>query len=295
MKTLSIFLILIIIITLNAVTAQAGKSTLSVEGTPRPGSVLYLTVKGVSSNAKVTGQWEKLDFNFFKSGEYFRAVIPVSRHISTGNHNLKVNITAQSDNNSFLRAIKVSRHYFGKQYLTLPKSQSSKYDDPSLDKEYDLIFKALSNVSYDILPNLPFNWPVDAPITTPYGITRFINNEQSGWHKAIDLGAGTGEPILSPQKGKIILARNGFIIHGNTVIIDHGYGLISLYLHLNKINVKEGSMVNAGTKIGTVGSSGVASGPHLHWGAYIYGVPVDPQVLMASPKSWQGQAISSTK
>ena len=295
MKIFSIFLILIIIITLNTVTAQAGKPTLSVEGTARPGSVLFLTIKGLSLDAKVTGKWEKFNLNFFKNGENWRTIIPISRHISIGNHNLTINITDQNNNNSFSRAIKISRHHFGSQYLSLPKSQSDKYDDPALDKEYDLMYKTLSTVSYDFSPNVPFKLPVDAPVTTPYGLTRFINNEQAGWHKALDLGAGSGEPIIAPQKGKVILARNGLIIHGNTIVIDHGYGLLSLYLHLNKINVKEGAIVSLGTKIGTVGSSGVASGPHLHWGTYIYGVPVDPQVLISIPKTWQDQAISSTK
>ncbi|MDR9402283.1 MAG: M23 family metallopeptidase, partial [Halothece sp. Uz-M2-17] len=91
--------------------------------------------------------------------------------------------------------------------------------------------------------------------------------------------AGTGSPVVAPASGTVALVgkeSEGFRVHGNTVGIDHGQGVLSIFLHLNDINVQEGDRVTAGQKIGTVGSTGASTGPHLHWGLYVNGQAIDP-------------------
>lgn len=95
--------------------------------------------------------------------------------------------------------------------------------------------------------------------------------------------------MVAPAPGKVALIdfeKNGFKVHGNTVGIDHGQGVISVFLHLNSIpsNLKEGDFVQAGQAIGTVGSSGASTGPHLHWGLYVNGVAIDPEL-------WRNQTV----
>ncbi|NEO60047.1 MAG: M23 family metallopeptidase, partial [Moorea sp. SIO4G2] len=95
-----------------------------------------------------------------------------------------------------------------------------------------------------------------------------------------------GSPVVAPAAGQIALVgreSEGFRVHGNTVGINHGQGVLSIMLHLSEIKVKEGDFVQAGQVIGTIGSTGASTGPHLHWGLYVHGQSVDPV-----PWRWQG-------
>ncbi|HEY9837552.1 MAG TPA: M23 family metallopeptidase, partial [Vampirovibrionales bacterium] len=99
------------------------------------------------------------------------------------------------------------------------------------------------------------------------------------YHRGVDYAGPQGSPVVAPAAGRIALVgreSEGFEIHGNVVGIDHGQGLTSLYLHLSRIDVKEGDMVQAGQVIGAVGSTGASTGPHLHWGLYVHGQSIDP-------------------
>jgi len=112
-------------------------------------------------------------------------------------------------------------------------------------------------------------------ITTPYGAKRYINGVYRGFHKGVDLAAPRGTPVLATLSGRVIFA--GYLpLTGNTVIIDHGWGLISLYAHLSEVSVKKGVLVRRGEVIGKVGSSGRSTGPHLHFGVYLNDTTFDP-------------------
>jgi len=122
----------------------------------------------------------------------------------------------------------------------------------------------------------PFNMPTKGCIISVYGLNRYHNGVPTGdFHKGLDIKAPQGQRINTITAGKVLIARQ-FRLHGGTVAVDHGQGVVSIYLHMSKINVKEGQMVKANQKIGEVGSTGFATGPHLHWGLYINGIPVNP-------------------
>ncbi len=122
----------------------------------------------------------------------------------------------------------------------------------------------------------PYENPTEGCINSPFGLKRYYNGEFSGnYHKGIDIKADAGTPVKAITDGKVTVAEN-FRLHGTTVIIDHGQGIVSLYIHLSKLDVKPGEYVEAGQKIGEVGSTGFATGPHLHWGLYVHGVTVNP-------------------
>jgi len=127
----------------------------------------------------------------------------------------------------------------------------------------------------------PFLRPTNGRISTTYGIRRYYNGvfAQDYYHRGVDYAASTGTPVVAPAAGYIRLVdreANGFRIHGNTVGIDHGQGVLSIMIHLNSITVREGEFVQAGQRIGTVGNTGASTGPHLHWGLYVNGVAIDP-------------------
>lgn len=128
-----------------------------------------------------------------------------------------------------------------------------------------------------------FILPLKGRISGRYGEKRLYKKNTGGsfltWkgvHGGLDITTGKhGSPIITSNSGNIILARH-FLGEGNTVVIDHGQGVITTYFHLQKIFVKEGSFVKKGETIGTTGSTGLANGPHLHFGVYIHGIPIDP-------------------
>ncbi|PMB24345.1 M23 family metallopeptidase, partial [Fischerella thermalis] len=118
-------------------------------------------------------------------------------------------------------------------------------------------------------------------ISTIYGVRRYYNGKfaKDYYHRGVDYAGPTGSPVVAPAAGKVALVgrvSEGFRVHGNVVGIDHGQGVTSIFMHLSRINVKEGDMVKPGQLIGAVGSTGASTGPHLHWGLYVNGQSVDP-------------------
>jgi hypothetical protein len=110
-----------------------------------------------------------------------------------------------------------------------------------------------------------FIWPVKGRISGQFGRQRFYNGEPGAFHSGIDIAPGNGVPFVTPADGVVVLARTGFSLEGGLIIIDHGSGLNSAFLHASRIVVREGERVVQGQHIGNVGATGRATGPHLHW------------------------------
>ncbi len=125
-----------------------------------------------------------------------------------------------------------------------------------------------------------FMIPVKGRISGVYGSQRILNSKPRSPHKGIDIAASIGTTILAPSSGIIKLSEEDMFFTGKTVILDHGLGLISILAHLDKISVKVGEKVSKGDRVGTVGMTGRATGPHLHWGVYLNDISVDPMALL---------------
>jgi murein DD-endopeptidase MepM/ murein hydrolase activator NlpD len=121
--------------------------------------------------------------------------------------------------------------------------------------------------------------PVEGEISTGFGLTRIINGQQRSQHTGVDLRAEEGTSVLASNHGVVVLVDELFF-SGKTVILDHGWGLYSMYFHLSEALVNEGNLVRAGAILGRVGSTGRSTGPHLHWGIRINGARVDPLSLL---------------
>jgi len=125
----------------------------------------------------------------------------------------------------------------------------------------------------------PFLRPVPGERTSTFGMRRIYNGQPRAPHPGLDLRAAEGTPVLASGPGRTALARNLYY-SGNTVILDHGGGLFTIYAHLSEIRVEEGASVRAGDVLGLSGSTGRVTGPHLHWGAKIGDRPFDPTALL---------------
>tara|TARA_S200000501_G_C20827678_1_gene745713 strand:- start:1066 stop:1866 length:801 start_codon:yes stop_codon:yes gene_type:complete len=125
-----------------------------------------------------------------------------------------------------------------------------------------------------------FQWPVKGRISGVFGSQRILNGKPRRPHNGIDIAAPRGTPIHAPAPGRIALTHENMFFSGKTVMIDHGHGLISIYIHLSEIIVRKDDRINAGDTIGRVGMTGRATGPHLHWGLTWFQTHLDPQLLV---------------
>lgn len=125
-----------------------------------------------------------------------------------------------------------------------------------------------------------FVWPVEGKISGIYGSQRVLNGTPKRPHYGVDIAAPEGTVMVSPADGIIRLAQKDNYFSGNTVVIDHGYGLNSTYLHLSRMDVKPGQQVSKGQKIGEVGMTGRATGPHLCWRVHWFNTPLDPMLVV---------------
>lgn len=128
-------------------------------------------------------------------------------------------------------------------------------------------------------PERPFVRPVPAEPTGVFGTRRVFNGKPRSPHPGLDLKAATGTPVRCSGPGLVTLAQELWF-SGNTVIVDHGGGLFTIYAHLSRIEVKEGARLDAGDLVGLSGATGRVTGPHLHWGAKIGDRPFDPRALL---------------
>lgn len=126
---------------------------------------------------------------------------------------------------------------------------------------------------------LPFKQPVQGIYSSPFGLRRFLNDQPRSPHSGLDIAADTGTPIAAPAPATVALTGD-FFFSGNIVLLDHGGGLVTMYGHLDRIDVEDGEDVDRGDIIGTVGATGRVTGPHLHWTVSIQGDRVDPVILM---------------
>ncbi len=204
----------------------------------------------------------------------FRAFVPTTPLGKSGKRQIRVSSGEQVKN----LAVLVRNRSFPIQRITLPPGKAG-LNATEHELKRVAAFKQLETPQK--FWNGAFIKPSQGTITTIYGVRRYYNGKfaKDYYHRGVDYAGAVGSPIVAPASGQIALVgrvSQGFRVHGNIVGIDHGQGVTSVFMHLSRINVKEGEFVQAGQVIGTVGSTGAVTGPHLHWGLYVHGESVDP-------------------
>ena len=126
----------------------------------------------------------------------------------------------------------------------------------------------------------PFQWPATGRISGVYGSQRILNGVPSSPHLGLDIAAATGTSVVAALPGKVSLAHGNMIMTGKTLIVDHGFGINTIYIHMSEIAVQQGQIVNAGERIGAIGSTGRSSGPHLHFQVQWYQEKLDPALVL---------------
>jgi murein DD-endopeptidase MepM/ murein hydrolase activator NlpD len=177
--------------------------------------------------------------------------------------------------------ITVTRKKYPSQRLSVPRDQAEL--DPEQMKRYEQEREHLREVLRtfsDASPrSLAMREPVAGPRSGSFGSRRIINGEPRSPHSGMDIAAASGVPVLAAGAGRVIDVGE-YLFLGRTVILDHGQGFLTLYSHLSEVNAAPGDTVTSGTIIGKVGTTGRATGPHLHFSVYLNTAAVDPAIFL---------------
>ncbi len=272
--------------TVPGMTAQLDEATHAPAGLPResavPGGVKILklpadlsTVPDSLPNVEVDGHRALV----VRDASAWYAVIGIPLAASAGQKTVVVRDAGAPGAERRL-VYRVGAKRYATQSLEVPPKQVdlSASDLARVARERDELDRALGRWSQNP-PMLQLSQPVPGVRSSSFGLRRIFNGESRNPHSGMDIAAAMGTPVLAPAAGEVIDVGN-FFFTGNTVLVDHGRGFVSMYCHLSAVNVKPGELLAAGARIGAVGMTGRATGPHLHWALSLNRAWVDPELFI---------------
>ncbi len=255
--------------------------TLPVYAFPRndlkPGGIAVINV-APSNSTKPTVTYQKKPVAVIKGSHNWLAVIGIPLSAKIGQHRITI---TQTSKKRTIKTFRVKDYPYRTQRLTIKnknKVNPNKKSSKRIEREF-FLKKKLRKTFTNNTPHFNFIRPTTGRDSGRFGARRIFNKQKRKPHSGMDIAAPQGRSVKATEAGKIIFTGNLFFT-GNVVYIDHGNGLLSLYAHLSKINVKQGQQVRRGQIIGKVGKTGRVTGPHLHWSVYLNGNAVDPSLFL---------------
>jgi Peptidase family M23 len=249
----------------------------------RPGEVTLMIVHGVGPDATVEGAVAGRPLAFFPYGDGMAAVAGVDLETRPGRHEWTMAVGARGEVPRVLRGrITIKPRQFAVQKLTLPPGLVD-LDDETI-RRVETETERLRTLYRTITPERLWRGRFTSPVAGAgpgegFGARRVINGKPRSPHSGLDYPADHGTPVVAANAGRVALIAD-FFFPGRLVVLDHGLGLYTLYFHLQRALVGEGEAVDRGQPIGEVGSTGRATGPHLHFGVHIGMARVDPTSLL---------------
>lgn len=248
------------------------------------GAPVLFQVTAPATLKSLSGTWLGHDvyFSFDRASKTWFGIAGVSLETSPSRYPLSLNgVNGRGDQLSFERKIAVAKATYPS--ITVKVSRKFTEPDPEQIKQInqDKTIKedAFKHFDPDRLWTGDFHSPVTAPVSDVFGTGRTFNGKVQSRHQGLDFAVSSGTPVNAVDKGRVILARLLYF-EGNCVVLDHGQGLLTLYMHLSEIKVKEGEEVSGGQLIGLSGGTGRATGPHLHMAVRWQGVYLNPATLL---------------
>ena len=275
-----------ILISLFLILPCSGGELVKVSWSPqelKQGEVLCVTVRPEAEVTSVKGDLDGTPIYFYeRDGGGFEGIVGVDVAVSPGRHYLRVEVKdPKGESFEQVFQLMVKEGGFEVQRLTLSEKMVT-LEGEILERylaEHRKTKQIFNTVRPKRLWQQPFIIPVVGPITSTFGLRRILNDKPRSPHSGVDIGAPTGTEVGACNDGIVVLTQELYL-EGKTIIIDHGYGLYSIYMHLSEMQVNEGQWVRAGDVIGLVGATGRVTGAHLHWGIKLLGARVDPFSLM---------------
>jgi murein DD-endopeptidase MepM/ murein hydrolase activator NlpD len=231
----------------------------------------------------VAGRMGKETIPFYlNDGGYYTALIGADVEAKPGPALIHIITTSPAGTRRETRiTLKIKTKQFKKESFSVPAEfeQLSAEVLERIKKDREQFYRVFMSSAPERLWEAPFLAPVRSDITSPFGYRRVINGTPRAPHTGVDLKAAMGTEVSASNHGRVVLLGN-FFFSGNSVVLDHGGGLHTVYFHLSEFKVAAGSSVRKGEVIGLAGMTGRVTGPHLHWGARINGARVDPFELI---------------
>jgi murein DD-endopeptidase MepM/ murein hydrolase activator NlpD len=271
--TLSLFLVL-------GLAAEPGIEVRS-RG-PRQGDPMLIIVRPDAPTVSAEGELFGRKLRFSPDGEAFIALAAVDRNQRPGSYELKVSLAHTDGSQSQMsQTIEIGETKFPTQTLTVDPRfvKLSKEDLERVQRDTIRLEKAYASSVDQRLWSGPFFKPAEGRLSAEFGVRRIFNGEERSFHKGTDIAAPHGTPVHCSNSGRVALVGDLFF-SGNTVLVDHGLGVFTGYLHLSEVWVQEGQTVGGGDIIGLSGATGRVTGPHLHWLLRIGDVVCDPTGLL---------------
>lgn len=273
---------------LTLVPKEKGIQKITVSSGAAQGEAIVVKIKVNPSYAglenKFKAHFSEREFPCYKDPDQhqiYTCYVPVPADAKTGKQKIKISLNRKTISNG---NVTVRPTKFPVEPLRLNKEKKSLVEKGDSAEQVRRIRKALSTENSEKLAISAYLQPVQGMVESPYGERRTIDGKpRKGYHRGIDWGSKEGTSILSANDGKVILA-DPFVEEGNMIMIDHGQGVVSAYMHCSQMNVKEGDVVKKGDVIGKVGSTGVATSSHLHFGLYLHGTPINPVYWLSLPE-----------
>jgi murein DD-endopeptidase MepM/ murein hydrolase activator NlpD len=263
------------------------QNSLHIESIPRvvkQGEACLIKASGPDSLKSIDGEFrgERFLMAFSEQKGIYESLIGID--LSTRPATYEVKVTARDGDGQVYSgrlSLKVEEVIFEIQKLSLPSHlvDLNAKDLERVKKETKRLETLFQSFREERLWRGAFIRPVEAELSAAFGLNRIINGKQRSPHTGVDLKAEEGTPVLATNSGIVVLVDELFFT-GKSVILDHGWGLYSMYFHLSEVSVKNGDRVDTGTMLGRVGSTGRSTGAHLHWGIKMNGARVDPFSLL---------------
>ena len=243
---------------------------------PVPGgiAVIPLGIESVSAPVVTFNDKRVMVAPHPEQQNHWLAITGIPLSAEKGKHQLMVETNPKQQVVSF----QVKDKKYKTQHITIKNKRKVNPNEEDLKRiaeEKQEIVASLAKWSDSESINTSFVIPVKGRLSSPFGLRRYFNKQPRKPHSGIDIAAPEGTPIVSPADG-IIITTGEYFFNGNTVFIDHGQGLVTMYCHMSKITVNPGDKVKQGQQIGAIGKTGRVTGPHLHWAVSMNDVRVDP-------------------
>lgn len=257
------------------ISTQAGQVTLWYPTTIVDGQLLVVELTVAPDCEAPALVWQGQSYKTIRAGEHPRALLPVALGTSPGQKNLQVVCGAATARFSLFIA---AGNYPESQLTVDPKFVHTPPKRATIEGAN--IHQALSKSAPVPYWQDAFLRPTDGVITSVFGGRRTFNGTLASRHYGLDFDGDLGTPVRAANRGRVVLAADDYYFVGNAVFIDHGAGLFTMYFHMSALAVKTGDMVERGQLIGEIGSTGRATGPHLHFGTKIQGIYFNPEGLL---------------
>jgi murein DD-endopeptidase MepM/ murein hydrolase activator NlpD len=249
------------------------------------GSVVFFTVESNRNAIKVTGSFLGKDLLFFRDDKpkLWYALAGVDVETTPGTYDLAVRAVLPGRRVArALKKVDISEAHFKSGTVDVPENFVNPDEASKKQIAADQVLKDRAFAHLIPTPQWSgdFVKPVDAPPTDSFGMTRVLNEEMTSEHRGTDFPIKEGSPVSASNSGTVVLAHELFY-EGNCVVLDHGQHFFTIYMHLSKIQVRQGLKVRKGQRLGLSGATGRVTGPHLHMGVRWEGAYVDPLKLLA--------------